>query len=223
MTYSEKGVYIIYTLFNKLTKEKQQVIMNAAISEFVQSGFDKSSTNEIVKRAKISKGSLFNYFTSKKDLYFYVIDYGVQIINYITEQIDLTERDLFQRIENVGLQKMYIQQKNPQVFDFLASTKQEESHEVSDIINQKLGAMYDKSIKKLYEGIDYTKFRDDIDIEKAIEILNWTMFGFGEKGLHQMRTFENVTEFGEHYLNEWKQYAHLLKTSFYKEWDGEIR
>lgn len=223
MTYSLKGVYIIYTLFNKLNREKQQVIMNAAISEFVQSGFDKASTNEIVKQAKISKGSLFNYFTSKKDLYIYLIDYGIQVINYINEHIDLTERDLFQRIENIGLQKMYIQQKNPQVFDFLASTKQEESLEVSEIINQKLGVMYDKSIKNLYEGIDYTKFRDDIDIEKAIEILNWTMFGFGEKGLHQIQTFENVTEFGEYYLNEWKQYAHLLKASFYKEEEADIR
>ncbi|WP_442961067.1 helix-turn-helix domain-containing protein [Pseudogracilibacillus sp. SO30301A] len=34
--------------------------MNAAIMEFVQSGFERASTNEIVKRANISKGSLFN-------------------------------------------------------------------------------------------------------------------------------------------------------------------
>ena len=36
--------------------------------EFAQSGFEKASTNEIVKRSNISKGSLFNYFNSKKDL-----------------------------------------------------------------------------------------------------------------------------------------------------------
>lgn len=214
--FQRKEHITIYTLFNNLDTEKQQIIINAAIGEFVQSGFDKASTNMIVKKAYISKGSLFNYFTSKKDLYIYLIDYGVQLIHRLNEQIDVSETDLFKRIEDVGLQKLYIQQQYPQVFDFLASTKQEESTEVKAIIKEKLAVVYDESIEKLYEGIDYTKFRDGIDIDKAIEILNWTMFGFGEKGIKQMNTFENIAEFGKHYLDEWKQYADLLKQSFYK-------
>src|SRR5690625_7962204 len=91
--------------------------------EFVQSGFEKASTNEIVKRSNISKGSLFNYFNSKKDLYVYLIEYSVQIIEQIIEQIDFNETDIFKRIENIGLKKLHIQQKFPQVFDFLVSAK----------------------------------------------------------------------------------------------------
>jgi len=184
--------------------------------EFVQSGFEKASTNEIVKRANISKGSLFNYFNSKKDLYVYLIEYSVQIIELIVEQIDLNETDIFKRIENIGLKKLHTQQKFPQVFDFLVSTKQEESAEVKEIIKQKVEPIYDKSKKKMYEQIDYSKFREGIDIEKAIEILNWTMFGFGEKGLKQINTFEHISEFGEQYLKEWGSYSEILKYSFYK-------
>ena len=184
--------------------------------EFVQSGFEKASTNEIVKRANISKGSLFNYFNSKKDLYVYLIEYSVQVIEGILEQIDLNETDIFKRIENIGLKKLHIQQKFPQVFDFLLSATKEESPEVKEMIMQKVDPITENSTKKMYEQIDYSKFREGIDIEKAIEILNWTMFGFGEKGLKQVSSFENISEFGEQYLREWKRYSDILKDSFYK-------
>ena len=206
----------IHSRFNNLKAEKQKLIMNAAIKEFVQNGFDKGSTNEIIKRANISKGSLFNYFNSKKDLYVYLIEHCVQVIEWFFGQIDVSETDLFKRIEDIGLQKMHIHQTYPQVFDFLAASIQEESPEVKDIIKQKVDPIYDEGTKIVYDNIDYSLFRDDIDIEKAIEILNWTMFGFGDKGLKQIDSFENIRDFGEQYLQEWKQYADILKGSFYK-------
>lgn len=207
---------IIYSKFNNLKPEKQKQIINAAIKEFVRNGFEKASTNEIVKRANISKGSLFNYFNSKKDLYMYLIEYSSKAIVNLNEEIDLSETDLFKRIERVALQKFYVQQKYPQAFEFLASTKQEESVEVKDIIKQRLNPIYNQAINKLYKDIDYSKFREGVDIEKAIEILNWTMFGVGEKGLKELFTFDDIGRFGEKYLEEWNVYAELLKYSFYK-------
>ena len=207
---------IIYSKFNNLKPEKQKQIINEDLKEFVRNGFEKASTNEIVKRANISKGSLFNYFNSKKDLYLYLIEYSSKAIVNLNEEIDLSETDLFKRIERVALQKFYVQQKYPQAFEFLASTKQEESVEVKDIIKQRLNPIYNQAINKLYKDIDYSKFREGVDIEKAIEILNWTMFGVGEKGLKELFTFDDIGRFGEKYLEEWNVYAELLKYSFYK-------
>lgn len=170
----------------------------------------------MVKEANISKGSLFNYFNSKKDLYVYLIEYGIQVVENFYEQIDLNETDLFKRIENIGLQKFYIHKKYPGVFDFLATSIQEESTEVKDIIKHKVDPIYDRGIEIIYKHIDYSKFREEIDIEKAIEILNWTMFGFMEKALHQINTFENIGEFDDQYLKEWESYTEMLKYSFYK-------
>src|SRR5699024_494503 len=146
----------------------------------------------------------------------YLIDYSVQMIEQIVEQIFWVETDIFKRIENMGLKKIRIQRKFPQVFDFLVSTKQEESDEEKEIIKLNVDPIYGESTNEMYEQIEYDKFREGIDIEKAIEILNWTMFGFGEKGLKQINTFENINEFGEHYLKEWKKYSEILKCSFYK-------
>ncbi len=183
------------------------------MKEFVQSGFDKASTNEIVKRAKISKGSLFNYFNSKKDLYVYLIEYSVKVIEQIYEQIDLNETDFFKRMEKLGLTKLMIQRKFPLVFDFLLSLNQEESKEVMEEITQRIHPVSKDGMTKIYVNIDYSMFRDDIDLEKAIDIINWTMFGFGEKVGSQLKSFEGI---GEEYLKEWEIYSTLLKNSFYK-------
>ncbi|MFJ6211086.1 TetR/AcrR family transcriptional regulator [Lysinibacillus sp. NPDC092081] len=204
---------IINSLFNSLKSEKQERIINAAIKEFVQSGFDKASTNEIVKEARISKGSLFNYFKSKKDLYLYLIEYSIQVIEKIYEHIDLNETDIFIKIEKLGLKKLHIQRKFPQVFDFLFSSVHEESDEVKEDIKQKVNSIFEEGVTKIYDNIDYSKFREDIDIQKAIDILNWTMFGFGEKVINQLNSFEEVRE---EYLEEWEKYSKILKYSFYK-------
>src|SRR5699024_2837990 len=154
---------------------KQKQIINAAINEFAQRGFDRASTNEIIKNANISKGSLFNYFNRKKDLYIYLIDHSIKVIEEMYEQIDTNEMDLFKRIEKIGIQKLHIQHRFPHVFDYLATAFQEESNDAKSIIEEKVTPLYDQGLKKIYEGIDYSMFHEDIDIEKAIDILNWTM------------------------------------------------
>ena len=150
-------------------------------------------------------------------MYLYLIEYSRNIIRDLNDQIDLTEEDLFNRIEKAGLEKFYVQQKHPLVFDFFASLKHEESVEVRETVKQSIDYIYNVAIKRLYQDIDYSKFRDEIDVEKAIEILNWTMFGLGEKALEQIVTFEDVDDFGEYYFEEWKKYAEILKYSFYKQ------
>ena len=111
------------------------------------------------------------------------------------------------------MKKLQIQRRSPQVFDFLLSLKREESDDVKEDIKQRVDSIFEEGLEKLYENIDYSKFRENIDIKKAIEILNWTMVGFGEKAINQLNTFEDV---GEAYLEEWKSYSNILKDSFYK-------
>src|SRR5699024_1865282 len=149
-------------------------------------------------------------------LYIYLINYSTQILENMYREIDLSEKDLFNRIENIGLQKLYVQQKHPEIFDFLKHSIQEESLEVKAIIEKKVDHIYENGRQKIFANIDYSKFRDDIDIEKAIEILNWTMSGFGEKGLQQIKSFENISDFGNQYLKEWHDYAQIIKKTYYK-------
>src|SRR5699024_11306591 len=98
------------------------------------------------------------------DLYTYLIKHSIQIIEEMYEQIDLSETDLFKRIEKIGIQKLHIQQRFRRVFDFLVSTINEETDEVKEIIKQKVDPIYEKGLEKMKDCIDYSKFLKYIDI-----------------------------------------------------------
>lgn len=61
------------TYFN-LPAEKQEKIVVAAIKEFAYKGFENGNIGEIAKNAGVSKGSMYQYFESKKELYGFLID-----------------------------------------------------------------------------------------------------------------------------------------------------
>ena len=61
------------TFFN-LPQEKRGVIEQAALDEFAEHGYDNSNINRIVTLSKIAKGSFYQYFEDKKDLYFHLMD-----------------------------------------------------------------------------------------------------------------------------------------------------
>jgi AcrR family transcriptional regulator len=61
------------TFFN-LPDSKQQRIIKAATEEFATHPYLKTSINRIIEKADISKGSFYQYFNNKKDLYKYIIE-----------------------------------------------------------------------------------------------------------------------------------------------------
>ena len=62
----------MYRNFEKLPDNKKELILKAAAEEFVEKGYYNANTEIIAKKSKISKGSLFNYFKSKKGFYIFV-------------------------------------------------------------------------------------------------------------------------------------------------------
>lgn len=55
--------------FKKLEEERRRQIMEAALEEFAENGFEGSSYNRIIERVGISKGAMYYYFDDKADLY----------------------------------------------------------------------------------------------------------------------------------------------------------
>lgn len=66
--------------FRQLDPKKAQRIIDAAVSEFAEKGYEAANTNRIAKTAEISVGSLFQYFKTKENLFRYVIHLGAGII-----------------------------------------------------------------------------------------------------------------------------------------------
>jgi AcrR family transcriptional regulator len=60
------------TFFN-LPEEKRETILNAAVDEFAQCGLENASTNRIVKNSGIAKGSFYQYFEDKQDVFMHLL------------------------------------------------------------------------------------------------------------------------------------------------------
>lgn len=60
------------TFFN-LPKTKRQRLITAGITVFSHASLDQAAVSDIVRLAEISRGSFYQYFSDKTDLYFYLL------------------------------------------------------------------------------------------------------------------------------------------------------
>lgn len=64
---------------------RRAAVVEAAEAEFGARGFSQGSLNVIARRAGVAKGSLFQYFADKRDLYAFIADIGSQRVRAYME------------------------------------------------------------------------------------------------------------------------------------------
>ena len=67
-------------------EEKEQQILEAAGGVFAEVGFDGASTDEIARRAKMSKATLYGYFPDKRALF----------VSFMEKAVEANRLELFQ-------------------------------------------------------------------------------------------------------------------------------
>ncbi|MEO1652633.1 MAG: TetR/AcrR family transcriptional regulator [Bacteroidota bacterium] len=61
--------------FLNLKTDKKEYFIRAALEEFSQNSYESASVNQLAKALGIAKGSIYQYFEDKKDLYLYLLTY----------------------------------------------------------------------------------------------------------------------------------------------------
>ena len=69
----------------RLDPTRRAAVIDAAEAEFGAHGFSRGSLNVIARRAGVAKGSLFQYFADKRDLYGFIADVGSQRVRAYME------------------------------------------------------------------------------------------------------------------------------------------
>lgn len=187
------------------------------MKEFAQNGFKNSSTDTIVKDAAISKGALFHYFNNKKDLFLYLYDYALDVLmKEMTLKFNYDEKDFFERLRQGSLLKFEIWKVHPEMYNFILVAYMEETPEIKEEISKRSMEVIANSQGFLYEGIDHSKFKDGVDIKRAIEIIVWTIEGFTTKELRKAKILSLNEQNYSELLKESDIYLEILKKSFYK-------
>lgn len=66
---------MISPTFQNLKEDKKNRIIDAALAEFSARPFNEASITNIVKNADISRGSFYQYFGNKENIYKYLVSY----------------------------------------------------------------------------------------------------------------------------------------------------
>ncbi|MEC9490409.1 MAG: TetR/AcrR family transcriptional regulator [Halanaerobiales bacterium] len=102
------------TLFN-LSQSKQQRIIEAAVEEFAAHPYLKTSINRIIDQADISKGSFYQYFENKKDLYKYIIDQASAAkMKFLGQKLqDYQKLDFFELLRKLFIASIQFKREYP--------------------------------------------------------------------------------------------------------------
>lgn len=130
--------------FYRLPDEKRERIMAAAEREFLENSFEAASINRIIKEAAIPRGSFYQYFEDKKDIFLYIVsthkneafgfvesfikDSDGDVFSFMRKAIDfMISAECSEKVE--GMKRIFSQ---PWVFDMIVSDtmkgKQEEAN-----------------------------------------------------------------------------------------------
>ncbi|UOE95902.1 TetR/AcrR family transcriptional regulator [Alkalihalobacillus sp. LMS39] len=205
------------TKISNLESKRKDVILNAALKEFATKGFADASTNIIAKESGISKGLMFHYVNSKKDLFLYLYDYCTDMIN--KEYLDLmnfNEQDIFEKLRQSYLLQIELLQKHPWIFEFIKITATTKSDEINKELEGRVNEKQFLCQKTMFDKIDESKFREGLDIEMSKQLIFWGNIGFTNQILEEIRSSENTELDYDNILAELDGYLNELKKIYYK-------
>jgi AcrR family transcriptional regulator len=164
--------------FYNLSQEKANRIIEAALDEFANVSFDKASINKIIEAAGIPKGSFYQYFEDKKDLYKFIINLSIErkmesFLPLINEQKEQKTQDIFKIFRALYIAGIHFAKQNPKLVAignrFLLDVNHPVYHEImkenGNLTNEMIGGLL--SEESILSGI-----RKDIDYELLILLLS---------------------------------------------------
>ena len=144
--------------FLKLSKEKQQKVINAAKKEFARVPIENVSIKNIVEEADIARGSFYQYFESKEDLLIYILKENSEKLNIkLKNEVSKTNGDIF---------KLYIFLYDSMLEEFTGNSDQDLFKQIFVNLKSSDENIFDivknikpKNIIDYYEQIDKTNLK----------------------------------------------------------------
>ena len=99
---------------DKIKPAKREKLLGEAAKLFAQRGYNQADMTELAGRAGVAKGSLYNYFESKQELYLYVCRDGLERSRQaVYGGLDM-EWDVYRQLEHVFAQGAAFARKHPE-------------------------------------------------------------------------------------------------------------
>lgn len=198
-------------VFFNLNEEKKERIITAAMVEFGKYGYENSSTNRIVKECGISKGSLFKYFKSKEELYFYLVEL---IFAEMTNEMEMwltkiSQDDVYQRIIDFCTLEMSWYVENPIKGSFIIKATSDSNTQIF----KKLHKRFATDARNVYFQFLMSL---DVDNKKEVaDIIKWVIDGYNINFRKTINLNEkSLEEIKNDYMEGFTKYLKILQKGF---------
>lgn len=197
--------------FFNLKREKQDRFINASLKIFSEHGYQKASTDDIVKEAGISKGLLFHYFGSKLGLYEFVYNYSTKLLMMeYSSLISADQTDFFELQKQMELAKRNIMVSYPYMNVFVGKAFREDNFDVLSVVAESMD-QYSDELASIYARADISRFKEGVDPSAILKMCIFVADGV----LNDQ--FRGGKIDAETYYEEVVAYLDVLKNNLYRE------
>jgi TetR/AcrR family transcriptional regulator len=159
--------------FGKLSLEKKERVLSAATDLFAERGFHRTEMDAIARRAEISKGSLYNYFKSKDELFLHICNTGIQGFRENVWREIPAHLDIYRQVDELFRRQVPLILAHPQNFQIYLNLASSGMRRFADRYTRKgeeFGAQRLKAL--LQEGITGGIVRSDLDVSHTAFLIH---------------------------------------------------
>jgi TetR/AcrR family transcriptional regulator len=192
-----------------IDEQKRQRVIRASLEEFAK-GYEVASTNEIVRKAGISKGLLFHYFGNKKSLYMSVFREAVQrTTEALFSRVGELPGDVIERMIRLALTKLELYREDPKAWLFLADAVSNPPDELKQEIRSVQAELTHSGMKLFLTGLDLSQLRADVEPAQLLKFVQLLLKGLEQEYLGR----DNLAALDwEEIMEEFMVYTELLRT-----------
>jgi AcrR family transcriptional regulator len=171
---------VVTATFRKLSPAKKDKIYKATLKLFGADAFESVLLENIAKTAKVSKGSLIQYFGLKENLFLFlgeivVSNYISYFDNYFLNESLVRTKD---RIEQFVLSHKIYRKNNGDEFGFILNMLFENSNKLSGSFVNRIFDIQKEYLKMIIErGVQSNQLRRDVRIQYLVSVFHSIFFG----------------------------------------------
>jgi AcrR family transcriptional regulator len=213
--YSRRGI-AVNEKFLKLNSEKQRKMLQAICEEFTEHSYEDASTNRIVDKAGISKGTLFNYFGCKEGMYHALLRYVLDFFKGYAIDGCFETGDFIERCRLLADMDMRIYQEAPYMINFFATIFTADQTQIPADITEAIGILLSDAMEKLYDDVDYSLFRTDVDATILMKMIRFTFDGYMKEIMVKMQMDGLTAVTMEAFMVDYYIFLKEMKKIYYK-------
>lgn len=130
-------------------KDKEEIILSSAIKIFKERGFANTSIKDIANASGLAKGTLYDYFTNKEDLFIKAIKYKIDALNDGKFLRISDNRNFLEQVEYVL--EITLSSEAVEQFQWIGTVIFNDLTGLSTDAKEKIQAIFDETVKK---GLD---------------------------------------------------------------------